>query len=575
VLARYVRLELTDSCGYHWAVAEVRVEGAADPAALNREDVVVIAEDAPPVVRFAAEDLRDYLSEATGGYLSLVTDAEAERFPGTKYAVGPSALTEGHLGDLDGHPDEAILLRTVGDTVLLAGNAPRASAYAVYRLLHRLGFRWYTPGDWGEHVPRLDAIDLDGLDVVRDPSIPIRWMSSVRWSHVEDDYTWAIRNCLSYVTEAAMHYFDERTGISWTPAMLDWPYGTYPHSFQRIAPASALEQHPDMQPMFDGERRLYEGPGDNFCTSSPDAVDVVAAKVLAWFRANPDSRSFSICPQDGGRWCECERCQALDEPLVMENFSRKDMRNVTDRFFTFLNQVAERVTAEFPDRTITTIAYANWHQPPRFDVHPSILVNVCQYGCSAHAANDPSCETNHEMARRMEGWRERTTLLGVYDYVLLDITAPRTPHPYARSVPEEIRWLADDLDITSWWSESAGAFWQWSPAPFWLAMQMAWDSGQDPDALLAEFYANYYGPAEGAREYWEIMERRVHEEGVHYGSYNNRPRADMFTPETIAALDAALQGAEAAAPEGSVYAKRVSMLRESLEFVRGYPMEQE
>jgi len=67
----------------------------------------------------------------------------------------------------------------------------------------------------------------------------------------------------------------------------------------------------------------------------------------------------------------------------------------------------------------------------------------------------------------------------------------------------------------------------------------------------------------------------VHEDGVHYGSYNNRPSPEMFTPETIAALEAALQRAEAQAPAGSVYARRVAMLRESLEFVKSYPMEQQ
>jgi len=574
-VARHVRLALTDSSGYRWAVAEVRIEGAEDPAALNERDAVVIAADAAPVVRFAAEDLRDYLSEATGSYLSLVTDAEADRFPGTKYTVGRSALTADHLGDLQAHSDEAVLLRAVGDTVIIAGNTPRASAYAAWRLLHRLGVRWYTPGEDGEYVPRLDAIDLAGLDLVQEPSITIRWMSSVRNDRLDEDVTWALRNCLSWVTESVMHYFGEHTGIAWTPPMLDWPYGHYPHSFQRIVPASVLQQHPDMQPMFDGERMLYQGQADNFCTSSPEAVEVVVGKVLEWFRANPDSRSFSICPQDGSRWCECPRCQALDEPLRMENFSRQDMRDVCDRFFSFLNQVAERVAAEFPDHTITTIAYANWHQPPRFDVHPNILVNVCQYGCSSHAASDPSCERNLEMARRMAGWRERTTLLGVYDYVLLNMTAPRTPHPYGRSIPEEMRWLANDLHIMSWWSESAGALWQWSPASFWLAFQMAWDADQDPEALLDEFYADYYGPAAGAREYWEILERRVHQDGVHYGSYNNRPSPQMFTPETIAALGAALQRAEGEAPAGSVYARRVAMLRESLEFVQAYPMEQQ
>jgi len=63
--------------------------------------------------------------------------------------------------------------------------------------------------------------------------------------------------------------------------------------------------------------------------------------------------------------------------------------------------------------------------------------------------------------------------------------------------------------------------------------------------------------------------------GVHCGSYNNAPRPEMFTPETIAALDEALTSAEGQAPAGSVYAQRVAKLRESLEFVKQYPMEEE
>jgi len=324
--------------------------------------------------------------------------------------------------------------------------------------------------------------------------------------------------------------------------------------------------------MVDGTRRPYQGASDNFCTSAPAAVELVSAQILAWFRAHPRSRSFPICPQDAGVWCECPRCQALDEPLRLENFSRKDMRDVSDRFFTFVNAVAQRVTAEFPDRTITNIAYANWHQAPRFDLHPAVLVNVCQYGCSAHAANDPKCERNHEMARRMLEWRERATLLGVYDYVLLNSRTPaepRTPHPYGRSVPEELRWLAQDLKIVSWWSESAGAFWQWSPAPFWLAMQMAWDADQDHEALLQGLYADYYGPAAGpARQYWTLLERRVHEDGVHMGSYNNRPAPEMFTPELLTELDAAVTAAAQAAGANDRVAPHVTRLRESLAFVR-------
>ena len=568
VAGRYVRLKLTESSGYRWAVAEVEIEGSADPGAINPHDCVVVADGAPPLVRLAARDLRDYLSRATGRYLSLATEDDAQRRRGIKYAVGESSLTEGHLNSLSGFDDEAILMRKVGSTVVLAGNTPRGTAFAVYRFLHRQGVRWYHPGEWGEHVPELRKVDLKGLDIVREPSIPIRWlMAFVDLENLERDCLWALRNCVSYTGQQSSHYFRARTGASWCPPLLDWPYGMYPHSFHRLVSKGLLEQRPDMMPLFDGERRVYGQGNENFCTSSPDAAEILADRALRHFRSNPTSLSFSICPQDGARWCECDRCRALDEPLVMESFSRQDMRNVTDRYFALVNQVAERVAGEFPGRMITTIAYANWHQPPRSVIHPNVNVNLCLYGCSSHAIDDTRCERNREMHERVLGWREAATHLGVYDYVLLNGKHPRTPHPYARSIMREVKWLAESVGIRTWSSEGHGSLWRWSPAPGYLALQMAWDAGQDPEDLLEDFYAHYYGPGVGgAREYWEIMDQRVRDGGVHYGNYNNAPSAEMFTPTTIERLDAALRKAEATAGD-NVHARRVGMLRESLDFV--------
>jgi hypothetical protein len=62
------------------------------------------------------------------------------------------------------------------------------------------------------------------------------------------------------------------------------------------------------------------------------------------------------------------------------------------------------------------------------------------------------------------------------------------------------------------------------------------------------------------------MDQRVRDGGVHYGNYNNAPSAEMFTPTTIERLDAALRKAEATAGD-NVHARRVGMLRESLDFV--------
>lgn len=61
---------------------------------------------------------------------------------------------------------------------------------------------------------------------------------------------------------------------------------------------------------------------------------------------------WPIAPSDGGGWCECEKCSALDELCGWPGNRMYDKRSKTPRVLTFYNEVARRVKPKHPDKIL-------------------------------------------------------------------------------------------------------------------------------------------------------------------------------------------------------------------------------
>ncbi len=88
VAARYLRLVIgKDGAGYPWTIAEVEVYGHRNLASLNDGNAVVVAPDAPELVKLAAEDLGFYLGQATEGAFPVISPTEAWKYGGIRFRV--------------------------------------------------------------------------------------------------------------------------------------------------------------------------------------------------------------------------------------------------------------------------------------------------------------------------------------------------------------------------------------------------------------------------------------------------------------------------------------------------------
>ena len=166
--------------------------------------------------RFAAEELKRIVREISGATCPIVTGKTD--ISGAMVAVGPpgeNAVTAMLLQEagvefdsLELGPD-GLLIHSVGPHVVLAGPTGRATLYAAYGLLERLGCRWCFPGEFGEVIPNKPSLKLNSLRVVEKPAFSYR--TFMHHNHVTEETAewidWMAKNGLNYVKDP---YDEER-----------------------------------------------------------------------------------------------------------------------------------------------------------------------------------------------------------------------------------------------------------------------------------------------------------------------------------------------------------------------------
>lgn len=75
--------------------------------------------------------------------------------------------------------------------------------------------------------------------------------------------------------------------------------------------------------LFREDERGRRNPDANCCPHSAAALDIIAAKAVAWAKVFASTtRRFSYWPDDSAQWCRCDKCRdfsASDQALLVEN----------------------------------------------------------------------------------------------------------------------------------------------------------------------------------------------------------------------------------------------------------------
>ena len=309
--------------------------------------------------------------------------------------------------------------------------------------------------------------------------------------------------------------------------------------------------------------------------SDPKTAEHVAAKIERDYALG---KNISLSIDDG-----VHVGSGSDRALQVEYDRYVLAPSATDALITLYNNVGRLLRAKHPTSSgkIGGLAYSNVTLPPRLvkDIEPNVVMWLAPIDIDPnHGMDDPRSPPRQEYRSMMYRWaRLLKGRLAIYDYdqgmlVWRDLPNP-SHHAFAQDVQHYAR--AGILGIGT---ESRGA-----TATTFLNLffrgQLMWDPNANVDALLAEFYPKFFGPAaEHAAAYWNAIFAAWKNTIVTEHEYMAAPA--IYTPELIATLQQSLEKAEAAmrpvrekaSPTRNerLYLERMRFMRLSFEVLQNY-----
>jgi len=547
------------------------------------EDMVPIAirKDASVPERFAADELRKYLEKIVGEKPEIVRGVEPEG----------ACIVLKLAAERDVRPDGFAITSGRG-RLTISGGGPAGVVYGVYAFLERyLGCRWFVPDPDDEVVPRLEPEVLHQIltrrvNEIENPDFIYR---EREFREALPDSTDLIINQIDWWAKNRMNVFlinfhypsNKELWKKWREELIPeikkrglklglGEHGSYPLF---LNPKKYGGEHPDWYCEFDGKRNpsmTYEGRGCQFCTTNPDAVRTYIENCIAFLKENPEVDVIYPAPNDGGRWCECAECRK---------------RSVADNYMAFDNALAEAVEKVRPDIRIVHLAYANHLEPPE-QVRPrkNVDIDFAPWGRDfAYPFDSPHTREAYRTA--LLKWVRIARECGNRIYIhckfmrlygvgpcLLPLKVIPTDMKYFKKIG--VAGFDYPMAMGGWWAKSLNAY---------AVAQFSWDAETDMDALVADFFDKYYGPAaQDARKVYELVDAALPDRWYFNPRNMNLsfvllskhllppstypaglPEYNERAIERLRDCDGLIAKASAAA-KGTVYAKRTAKLQASV-----------
>ena len=391
-----------------------------------------------------AKELQRWLKRVTGAEIPLSDEGRRAIVLGLA-AEHPRAAKKARLDELG---PEGFAVESRSDRLLLLANTELGLQHAVYAFLEEIGCRWFFPDPVWTVVPKRPTLVVE-CRLREKPAFAFRriWYGwGPRTEKLRRDYNaWLVHN-------RQLGHFRTDCG----------------HAYDRYVPRRLFERHPEWFALVKGKRQPTQ-----LCTSNPEVQKRVIEGVLAVFRKDPGRVMASVEPNDGGGYCECERCKALG--------------SVSDRVFHLAGVVAKALRKEFPDKWVGLYAYAFHADPPSRPLPPGVYVQVTtgfRY-------------TKLSFDQQVAAFRKLGATVGVYDYFSVyawDWDLPgKAKAGRVYELAKAIRHYRE-LGLSTYDAESAC---NWGPngLGYWMAAKLMWNPDLEPEALVEDFCTRAFGRA--------------------------------------------------------------------------------
>ena len=502
---------------------------------------IVLATNALPAERYAAEELQRYLERISGAKLPIVSDADkpsrheillgdnarlrmlkpAEAWlpRGAELLRASPAKPSAGVDFAQLGPD-GFVLRTEGERLIIAGGKPRGTLYGVYALLEeKLGVRWFTPEL--EVVPKRETITLAALNETQIPPLEYR---EVYWTEMFRNADFAARHRLNGQAYGLKDKHGGRAVV----------YHPFVHSLEALVPPYLFTNHPDYFPLINGQRK--SGYVQR-CLANSEVLALAKAQVRTWISQHPEATIISVSQNDTFNNCQCEKCKALDDAEGSPMGS----------LLTFVNAIAADLEKDFPKVRIDTLAYQYTRKPPKtLRPHRNVIIRLCSIECCfAHPLETCPAKENVRFRDDILAWQPVAPLLYVWDYTP-NFAHYLQPFPNFDALQPNIQFVVKHgvKGLFEQGNYSGGGNGEMGPLRAYLLAKLIWNPHADMKEHTREFVTAYYGQAASKiLAYLDVTHRPVREQCLHAHIFDS-PKSAYLSEEALAQGEKLLDEAE-------------------------------
>ncbi len=468
---------------------------------------IVLGKDSSDSEKWAAKELQHWLKEVSGAELPIVS--EPKELSPRSIVVGYNSISREFLGPDSGEPaasDESFTYRNVGPSVVIWGGRERGTMYGVMSFLEKeMGVRFYTPKV--TVAPKKKRYTFEALSHSESPSIRVR----NDFYFEAFDPIWAAHNRVN----GAMNFREQPGGVEGY-----WSVHTF---YPLMPPSEFFEDHPEYYSLIDGER-IHERA--QLCLTNDDVLRIMTERIRKTMRENPQYLIYSVSQNDWRGACQCEHCQRIVE--------REG--NETGPVIAFVNQIAEAVEEEFPDKYIGTLAYQYTRKPCKtLKPRENVVIRLCSIEC-CFSHDFKSCPENQEFLEDLRGWSEIAPHLYIWDYVV-NFSHYIMPYPNFRVLKSNINTFRENKAIgimeQAAYQSRGGEF---AELRAYVLSKLLWDHNHDVESAINDFMYGYYGRSgQYVRKYFDLLHNRITPDThIHLGlSPNDQLFSDEFVRESI------------------------------------------
>jgi hypothetical protein len=272
---------------------------------------------------------------------------------------------------------------------------------------------------------------------------------------------------------------------------------------------------------------------------------------------------YSVSQNDCGNPCECDECKK-----IVAKYGGVQ----AGIYIWFVNQIAEAVEKEHPDKLIDTLAYQFTEKAPTgIAPRANVRVRLCPISvCQVHPYETDTHPATKAFVATLAEWSKLSPTLYIWHYNT-NFAHYLAPFPDFEEFPADIR-LYKKSGVKGIFFEGAyakgGGGAEAELRSYVMAKQL-WDANADTNALVNEWMAGVYGPAaKPMRAWFDLLHSKTKDPNAHMMCYTSPTEGPYFADDVLTEGDALFDEATKLATGNPTASEYVAKERLCLMYVK-------